>query len=224
MAHLRVRLSICDLLSAQQHVALSGEVILDPLCGVLQLLVGASLEVRHDVRQSPIARDHRGVMGLVEAQHARHIRLAAKLGGDLLDTPSHGWPANVARVYDRHDARVDLAAGRRLEPIGRLNRLRRRVVSSVGTHVLGRAEAKCAGDDRAEKRDQQHRASVGMKEGGESREHWRTPVWSQRRGLHDPRVVLQNSRGAFRCRLLDASDPTRLTCATQVTAAMLPPC
>jgi hypothetical protein len=111
-------------------------------------------------------------MGLVDAQHARHARLAAELGGDLLDAPPHRRPANVSRGDDRHDARVDLAAGRRFEPIGRLNRLCRRVVGRIGTHVLGHAEAKRAGDRRADQHDQQHRTCVGVKEGGESGEHW----------------------------------------------------
>ena len=39
MADLRVRLGVGDLLAAEPHVVLAGETILDPLRGVLQLLV-----------------------------------------------------------------------------------------------------------------------------------------------------------------------------------------
>ena len=92
LADLRVRLGVRDLLAAEPHVALPGEPILDPLCGVLQLLVGARLEVGDDVRRAPIARDHRGVVGLVEADDARDVRLDAQLAATR---STRRWTAGV---------------------------------------------------------------------------------------------------------------------------------
>ena len=175
IADLGVRLGARDLLTAQAHVTLPRELILDPVRGVVQLRVGARLEVRDYVGRASIARDHRRVVGVVEGDHPRDVRLNAELAGDLPHPPL-GCPCpNVTGAHERHDPRVDLAAGRRLEPIRGLDRLRCRVIGAVRAHVLRDAEAERAGDRCADHRDQEHAASVCVKKRAEVVEHLPAP-------------------------------------------------
>jgi hypothetical protein len=176
IADLGVRLSARDLLAAQAHVSLPREMILDPLCGVLQLRVGARLKIRDYVGRVSIARDHRGVVGFVEADDPRDVRLEAELAGDLLNAPLDCPCSNVTGVHDRHDPRVDLAPGHRLEPIRGLDRLCCRVVGAVRAHVLRDAEAERASERCADHRDQEHAAPVCVKKRGEVVEHCLLPL------------------------------------------------
>ena len=114
---LLVLLSALDLHTAEAYVTLPREMILDPLCGVLQLRVGARFEVRDYVGRVSIARDHRGVVGLVEADDSRDVRLDSQLGGDPLDASLCRRRPNVTGAHDRHDPGVDLPARGRLEPV-----------------------------------------------------------------------------------------------------------
>jgi hypothetical protein len=110
-------------------------------------------------------------VGVIEADSARHVGCGAQLAGDLLDALPHRGAANVTGAHDRHDPRVELAVRSGLEAVRGLDRLRRRVVGPVGTHVLRHAEAECAGDRRRKHRDEQHPAAVGVKERREVGEH-----------------------------------------------------
>ena len=97
---------------------------------------------------------------------------------------------HVAGADDRDDPGVDLAAGRGLEAVRGLDRLRRRVVGPVGAHVLRHAEAERACDRRCEHRHEQHPAAVGVNEGGEVGEHWTTPLRSPLRAdVRSPRTI-----------------------------------
>jgi hypothetical protein len=110
-------------------------------------------------------------VALVEADHARDGGFRAQPARDLLDAPPHRWAANVAGAHDRHDSRVELAVRSRLEAVGGLDRLRRRVVRPVRAHVLRHPEAERGGERRREHRDEQHPAPVGVNERGEVGEH-----------------------------------------------------
>ncbi len=190
MAYLRVRLGVRDLFTAEPHVVLPGEPILDPLGGVFQLPVRARLEVGEDVCRAPVARDHRPVVRFVEADGARDVGSGTQLAGDPLDAPLDRTAPNVAGAHYRDDPGGDLAAGRGFEASCGLDRLRRRVVRSVGAHVLRDAESECPGDRRCEHSDEQHPAAVGVNEGCEVGEHGPTPLPSRSRAdVRSPRTI-----------------------------------
>ena len=151
---------------------LAGETALEARSVVRDPGVRLRPEIGDDIGRAPVTRDHCGVVAVVVARDGGDVATRAEPRLDLAHTALGTRAVDVAGGHQRDHARVDLAARGGLEAVRRLDRLGRRVGVAVGTHVLGHAEAKCAGDRHGDQRDQQHRATVGMKEGGESAKHW----------------------------------------------------
>src|SRR5207237_7775063 len=129
------------------------------------------LQVAEDVGGASSARDHRWAVSVIEARYLRDVGLGSQLHRDLLDAPARGGAVHVTRADERDHARLDLPGGGVLVAVGGLDRLRRRVLSSVGAEVLSHAESEGAGDRGTDNRDEQYAAAVGVQERGESREH-----------------------------------------------------
>ena len=107
---------------------LRSEAAFDHTRVIAQPLVGQRLEVGEHVARASIARDHRGVVRVVEALDPDDVALAAKLLLDFPHAPLGCHRAHIARVDERYDTSVDLPAGGGLEAIGGLHALRGRVI------------------------------------------------------------------------------------------------
>ena len=134
-------------------------------------IVRQRLEVRDHVRRAPVARHHRRVVCGVEARDTRHVGLRPELRRDTSDSLSRGGAADVTARDQRDDAGIELAPGRGLEAVGRLDALRGGVIGTVRAQMARHAGAEHAGNHGPDHRHEQHAASVGVCECRELFEH-----------------------------------------------------
>jgi hypothetical protein len=89
------------------------------------------------------------------AGHPGDVRIGSQLTLDLLDLLSSGRRGGRGVLEEHDHARVPIAV--RLQPVARLDALRRRIVGAVGRELVGDPATERGGDDE-EHGGEDHRA------------------------------------------------------------------